>query len=107
MASVMAAFPAGQAGAAGGLTFLARTLGLVTGVAVLAAVFGGRRGAVGFQPAFAEAFTLAALAVAGAAVAGLPAGPAADYHPRRGDRCAPPARPGRRPARANHSPRAA
>src|SRR5436190_377719 len=71
MASVMAAFPAGHAGAAGGLTFLARTLGLVTGVAVLAAVFGGRRGVLGFQPAFAEAFTLAALAVAGAAVAGL------------------------------------
>src|SRR5436853_435823 len=83
MASVMAAFPAGHAGAAGGLTFLARTLGLVTGVAVLAAVFGGRRGVVGFQPAFAEAFTLAALAVAGAAVAGLVVGRARAYTPGR------------------------
>src|SRR5437016_3781177 len=83
MASVMAAFPAGHAGAAGGLTFLARTLGLVTGVAVLAAVFGGRRGVVGFQPAFAEAFTLAALAVAGAAVAGLAVGRARAYTPGR------------------------
>jgi MFS family permease len=71
MLSVMAAFPARHAGAAGGLTFLARTLGLVTGVAVLAAVFAGRRGVTGFQPAFAAAFTLAALAVAVAAVAGL------------------------------------
>src|SRR5205809_37549 len=83
MASVMAAFPAGHAGAAGGLTFLARTLGLVTGVAVLAAVFGGRRGVLGFQPAFAEAFTLAALAVAGAAVAGLAVGRARAYTPGR------------------------
>src|SRR5881296_1817324 len=83
MASVMAAFPAGHAGAAGGLTFLVRTLGLVTGVAVLAAVFGGRRGVLGFQPAFAEAFTLAALAVAGAAVAGLAVGRARAYTPGR------------------------
>ena len=60
-----------HAGAAGGLAFLARTLGVVTGVLVLAAVFAGRRGIVGFQAAFAEAFALAALAVAAAAVAGL------------------------------------
>ena len=71
MLSVMAAFPARHAGAAGGLAFLARTLGVVTGVLVLAAVFAGRRGIVGFQAAFAEAFALAALAVAAAAVAGL------------------------------------
>src|SRR5207249_2359095 len=38
MVSVMAAFPAHHQGAAGGLTFLARTLGVVTGVAILAAV---------------------------------------------------------------------
>jgi MFS family permease len=74
MASVMAAFPARHAGAAGGLAFLARTLGVVTGVAILAAVFAGRRAAVGFQPAFAEALTLAALAVAASAVAGLAVG---------------------------------
>src|SRR5216117_472876 len=77
MVSVMAAFPAHHQGAAGGLTFLARTLGVVTGVAILAAVFAGRREIVGFQPAFAEAFTLAALAVAVAAVAGLAVGRAA------------------------------
>src|SRR5947207_2290135 len=71
MLSVMAAFPARHAGAAGGLAFLARTLGVVTGVLVLAAVFAGRRGSVGFQPAFAETFALAALAVAAAAVARL------------------------------------
>ena len=79
MVSVMAAFPAHHQGAAGGLTFLARTLGVVTGVAILAAVFAGRRELVGFQPAFAEAFTLAALAVAVAAVAGLAVGRAAPY----------------------------
>src|SRR5262249_25817362 len=34
MTTIMTAFPAGQQGAAGGLSFLARTLGVVTGVAV-------------------------------------------------------------------------
>jgi MFS family permease len=81
MLSVMAAFPARHAGAAGGLAFLARTLGVVTGVLVLAAVFAGRRGSVGFQPAFAETFALAALAVAVAAVAGLAVGRARAYTP--------------------------
>lgn len=71
MASVMAAFPAGQQGVAGGLTFLSRTLGIVTGVLVLAEVFAVRRAAAGFEAAFGEAFLLAALAVVvGAAVAG-------------------------------------
>src|SRR5205814_7929514 len=42
MASVMAAFPAGHAGAAGGRTFLARAVGLVTGVTILAAVVSAR-----------------------------------------------------------------
>jgi MFS family permease len=67
-ASVMAAFPAGQQGAAGGLTFLARTLGVVAGVVVLAEVFAGHRAAAGIQPAFAAALRLAA-AVLGAALA--------------------------------------
>ena len=71
----MAAFPAAHQGAAGGLTFLARTLGLVTGVAVLAAVFAQRRVDVGVEPAFAEAFALAALVVAAAALAGVAARP--------------------------------
>ena len=66
--SVMAAFPEGQQGAAGGLTFLARTLGVVAGVVVLAEVFAGRRAAAGIQPAFAAALRLAA-AVLGAALA--------------------------------------
>jgi len=75
MAVVMAAFPAAHQGAAGGLTFLARTLGLVTGVAVLAAVFAQRRVDVGVEPAFAEAFALAALVVAAAALAAVAARP--------------------------------
>jgi MFS family permease len=83
MASVMAAFPARHAGAAGGLAFLARTLGVVTGVAILGAVFAGRRAVVGFQSAFGEALALAAVAVAGAATAGLAVGRARAYTPGR------------------------
>lgn len=67
VARVMAAFPAGQQGAAGGLTFLSRTLGIVTGVATLSAVFAYRRERVGPDAAFAEAFLLAAVVVAVAA----------------------------------------
>ena len=67
MAVVMAAFPAAQQGAAGGLAFLARTLGTVAGVAALAQLFGVRRLAVGLAAAAAEAFLVAALAVAAAA----------------------------------------
>jgi MFS family permease len=68
MAAVMAAFPPGQQGAAGGLTFLSRTLGVVAGVAVLAEVFATRRATVGFVAAFAQSLLVAALAVAGAAL---------------------------------------
>jgi MFS family permease len=67
MAVIMAAFPPGQQGAAGGLAFLARTLGTVAGVAVLAQLFGIRRLAIGLGAAAAEAFLVAALAVALAA----------------------------------------
>ena len=59
MALVMGAFPAALQGAAGGLTFLSRTLGLVSGVAVLAAVFAARRPVVGFDGAFGDAFLVA------------------------------------------------
>jgi MFS family permease len=68
MAVVMAAFPALQQGAAGGFAFLARTLGVVTGVLGLAHLFAVRRVAVGLAPAAAEAFLAAALAVVAAAV---------------------------------------
>jgi MFS family permease len=72
MAVVMAAFPAAQQGAAGGLAFLARTLGTVAGVAALAQLFAARRLAVGLGAAAAEAFLAAAVAVAlAAAVAAL------------------------------------
>ena len=70
MTLVMGAFPAELQGAAGGLTFLSRTLGLVTGVAALAALFAARRAVVGFDAAFADAFLLATGMVAlGAALA--------------------------------------
>jgi MFS family permease len=70
-AGVMAAFPAGQQGAAGGLSFLARTLGVVAGVLVLAGAFAARRAAAGFEPAFAEALRLAATVLAVALAAEL------------------------------------
>jgi MFS family permease len=68
MAWTMAAFGAGQQGAAGGVTFLMRTSGIVAGVFVLSALFGARRLAVGFDAAYADAFVVAALAVTAAAL---------------------------------------
>jgi MFS family permease len=68
MAVIMTAFPSAQQGAAGGLAFLARTLGTVAGVAGLAHLFGARRAALGLGPAAAEGFLAAALAVGVAAV---------------------------------------
>jgi MFS family permease len=68
MASIMAAFPVGQQGAAGGLAFLARTLGVVAGVSILAEIFATRRTTVGFIGAFTESLLVAALAVAVAAL---------------------------------------
>lgn len=67
MAGVIAAFPAGQQGAAGGLTFLSRTLGIVAGVGALSTLFGARRAAAGADAAFRESFLLAAVAVGAAA----------------------------------------
>jgi MFS family permease len=69
MAVIMTAFPPAQQGAAGGLAFLARTLGTVAGVAVLAQLFGARRVVLGLGPAAAEGFLAAALAVGVGAVA--------------------------------------
>jgi MFS family permease len=71
MTVMMALFPAGQQGAAGGLTFLARTLGVVFGVAALAQLFATRRLAVGVAAAFGESFLAAALVVLAAAVLAL------------------------------------
>jgi MFS family permease len=71
MALVMAAFPSRHQGAAGGFTFLSRTLGTVFGVATLAQVFAWRSSAVGVTTAFADAFTCAAVLVAVAAVLSL------------------------------------
>jgi MFS family permease len=68
MTSIMAAFPAGQQGAAGGLAFLARTLGVVAGVSILAEIFATRQATVGLIGAFTESLLVAALAVAAAAL---------------------------------------
>lgn len=69
MALIMGAFSGAQQGVAGGFAFLARTLGVVSGVLVLAGLFAARREIVGPPSAFAEAFLTAAIAVALAAVA--------------------------------------
>jgi MFS family permease len=68
MALIMGAFPSALQGAAGGVAFMSRTLGIVSGVAVLAAILAGRRAAVGFDGAFTEAFMLATALVTAAAV---------------------------------------
>lgn len=76
MAAIMAAFPAGQQGAAGGLAFLARTLGVVAGVATLGQIVSMRRSAIGFETAFGESLVVATVAVAAAALlAAIPAKP--------------------------------
>ena len=71
MTLVMTAFPSALQGAAGGLTFLARTLGTVFGVSVLAALFAARRASAGFDRAFHEAFLVATLFVASATLTAL------------------------------------
>src|SRR5207245_8900022 len=71
MATIMAAFPSGRQGAAGGLSFLARTLGVVAGVALMGQIVAARSAAVGFLGAFAEALLVAAVSVAGAFVFAL------------------------------------
>jgi MFS family permease len=71
MTTIMTAFPSGQQGAAGGLSFLARTLGVVTGVAVTGQIVAARTAAVGFLGAFAESLLVAALAVGAASVVAL------------------------------------
>ena len=71
MAVIMSAFAPTQQGAAGGLSFLARTLGVVVGVASLAEIFAVRRVTVGFLGAFAEAHMTAAIAVGAAALLAL------------------------------------
>src|SRR6266508_1884502 len=62
LADIMAAFPAAQQGAAGGLAFLSRTLGSAAGVQVAAMLFESRGGGVGFLEAFRFAFAAAAAA---------------------------------------------
>lgn len=71
MAALMAEFPPGRQGAAGGFAFLARTLGTVGGVALLAHVFARRRAVTGFDAAYGLAFGVAAGLVGLAALAAL------------------------------------
>jgi predicted MFS family arabinose efflux permease len=63
----MASFPAAGQGAAGGLAFMSRTLGVVAGVQITGAVFGAR----GFAAAFA---LTGAVCVVAAGIAALSSG---------------------------------
>lgn len=74
MTTIMAAFPAGRQGAAGGLAFLTRTLGVVAGVALLGELVAARSATVGFLGAFEESLRASAVAVAAALVLALAAG---------------------------------
>jgi MFS family permease len=74
MTTIMGAFPAGRQGAAGGLAFLTRTLGVVAGVALLGELIAARSATVGFLVAFDESLRASALAVAAALVFALAAG---------------------------------
>jgi MFS family permease len=69
MAALMREFPAAQQGTAGGLAFMARTLGVVAGVLVLARLFAAARLSAGFDAGFLRAFLVAAAAVGIAAAA--------------------------------------
>jgi MFS family permease len=77
MSAVMGAFPPGQQGVAGGLAFMARTLGVVTGVAALSSVFAAARERsfeAGFMAAFVVAGVAVLVAAVGACVASEPRG---------------------------------
>jgi len=75
LARVMTSFPAVRQGAAGGLAFMSRTLGVVAGVQTTGAMFGALERARGWQAGFAAAFTLAGMVcVAAALIAALPSG---------------------------------
>jgi MFS family permease len=71
MAALMAEFSPGQQGTAGGFAFLARTLGTVGGVTLLASVFAMHRAAAGFDAAYRLAFGVAAGLVVAAAITAL------------------------------------
>ena len=74
-ARLMASSPAARQGAAAGLAFMSRTLGVVAGVQATGAVFGALERPRGCQAGFAAAFVLAgAVCVVAAVIAAIPSG---------------------------------
>ena len=74
LAQVMAAFPPARQGAAGGLAFMGRTLGVVAGVQVNATVFAALERSLGFVGAFGAALSSSAVVcLLAAALASVPA----------------------------------
>lgn len=82
LAQVMVSFPDARQGAAGGLAFMVRTLGVVAGVQVTAAVFGARQAELGFVGAFSTAFGWAAAVCGVAALVALAPSRATGGKPR-------------------------
>jgi MFS family permease len=80
LARIMASFPPARQGAAGGLAFMSRTLGVVGGVQATAAVFGALERSRGWTEAFAVAFLAAAAVCAAAALIAAVSPAARGYH---------------------------
>ncbi|MFQ5830910.1 MAG: MFS transporter [Candidatus Methylomirabilia bacterium] len=75
MSLVMGSFPAYQQGGAGGMIFMIRTLGVVVGVNLAAAVFEARSASLGAVDAFQSAFlAAAAVSMVGLLLSLLPPG---------------------------------
>ena len=71
LAQVMRAFPPARQGAAGGLAFMSRTLGVVAGVQASATVFGALERELGWSAAFTAAFAVAGVVCTFAAALAL------------------------------------
>ncbi|HKZ06630.1 MAG TPA: MFS transporter [Methylomirabilota bacterium] len=85
LARVMAAFPPARQGAAGGLAFMSRTLGVVGGVEVIGAIFGARARAGGWQDGFGAGFAAAGTVCALAALIAAVSTRRAEYHDGAGN----------------------
>jgi MFS family permease len=85
LARVMASFPPARQGAAGGLAFMSRTLGVVAGVECIGAVFGVLERASGWQEGFTAAFAAAGAVCMVAALIAAVSTRRGEYHSGDGD----------------------
>lgn len=80
LARIMASFPPARQGAAGGLAFMSRTLGVVAGVQATGLVFGVLERASGWQEGFTAAFAAAGAVCAVAALIAAASPSPRGYH---------------------------